>query len=405
VAAGALVATLDARAGGALLDYGSPPTGAERWARACSQRHPICVHGGPGTAPEGVLAALSATERAWETLTGALALPAPDAGPDGAWHLYLAEGIEEGVQVLPISLDPRSRSDRAASLALVDRHTQPGCLLDLATARAVAGGSLLRAAPATDAGTARAQTQMLTRLATACAGPDDDVRAFQDQPERALFDPESPLHDAGASTFFDWLERNFSRQPGALVSGMWALAPTHTAPDAARWAGKPTGFDVLRSSLAGAFGTDSDLDDVFVQFALARAQMHPGARVAWRVPWPEHPRRLASPIPVSPTGAGYVVVDHAGAPRGASLRIEASWEDYGRMRWSVIKLDAASHVIAVLPATSTRLATSVALTVELIDDVDRFIVVGVDVGSTEHPFDPNQGWWEPHGWLLTLQAG
>jgi hypothetical protein len=353
-----------------------------------------------------VLESLASAERAWEALTGAVALPAPDPGADGRWHVFLADvGDEGGVHVAPVSLDPRSASDRAASVALVDRRTQPGCLLDLATARAVAAGSLLRAAPATDAGTARAQTAMLAHLVTPCAGPGDELAAFQANPESALFDDDTPVRCAGAAAFFDWLERNFSREPGGLVSGMWALAPTRTPPAALRWNARPTGYDVLSTSLAGALGSESTLDDVFAQFALARVTMHPGARVAWHVPWPEKARRLASPTPAAPTGASYVLVDHAGAPAGASLRVEAAWEDYGRMRWAVVKLDAAGHAMAVIPIASARLATSTAITVELIDDVDRFVVVGVDVGSTEHPYDPNQGWWEPHGWILTLQAG
>ena len=406
LAATLVIATAhSAHAEGAFLTYAAAPAGAERWVRGCSQRHPTCVHASPGTPSGMVLATLSSVDRAWETLTEALAVPPPDGEPDGVWHVYLADGVEGGVRVQPVALDPRSRGDRAASLALLDRRTPLGCPLDLATARAVAFGSLLRAAPATDPGTARAETQMLARLATTCAAPDDDRIAFQASPESALFDPENWQQDAGASMFFDWLDRNFSRQPGALVTGMWALAPTRTPPGAARWAGKPTGFDVLKTSLAGAFGTDSNLDDVFDQFGIARALARPAAHLAWHVDWPARPRRLASPQPVSPTGASYVMVDHAGAPQGASLRVEASWEDFGRMRWSVIKLDGGGRLIAVLPMTSTRLATTAAVTVELIDEVDRFIVVGVDVGSTEHPFDPNQGWWEPHGWILTLQAG
>ena len=99
------------------------------------------------------------------------------------------------------------------------------------------------------------------------------------------------------------------------------------------------------------------------------------------------------------------MVDHAGAPPGAMLRVQAAWEDYGRMKWAVIKLDAAGHATAVLPITSPRLATSATLDVELNETVDRFLIVGVNVGSTEHPFDPGQGWWEPHGWLLTVSPG
>jgi hypothetical protein len=81
------------------------------------------------------------------------------------------------------------------------------------------------------------------------------------------------------------------------------------------------------------------------------------------------------------------------------------WEDYGRMKWAVIKLDTAGRPLAVLPIASSKMATSTALTVELVDAVDRFLVVGVNVGSTEHPFDPGQGWWEPHGWVLTISPG
>ncbi len=108
------------------------------------------------------------------------------------------------------------------------------------------------------------------------------------------------------------------------------------------------------------------------------------------------------PEPVYPTGASYIVVDHAGAPAAAKLRIEAQWEDYERMRWVVVKLDAAGHPIATLPVTSLDRGTQASLTVESLDAVDRLLVVAVDVGSTEHPFDPDQGEWEPHGWLLTL---
>jgi hypothetical protein len=162
---------------------------------------------------------------------------------------------------------------------------------------------------------------------------------------------------------------------------------------------------VLRVSLAGVLGTDSDLDVVLLRFAIERATTSPPPRLAWHVPWPAQARRFASPEPVAPTGASYVWIDHAGAPAGATLQLEATWEDYARMRWAVVKVDSAGHPMAVVPISTQRLATSAAITVESLDGVDHLLVVGADVGSTEHPFDPDQGWWEPHGWLLTIQAG
>jgi hypothetical protein len=394
-----------ARAAGPEIDYGTPPAGAQAWVRACSLRHPACVHGAPGTSAGTVLAALDAIDRSWDVQTQALDLPQPDGDAGGAWDAYLVDAVVEGGRARLASRDPRGATDRGASFALIDRAAPPGCPLDVAAARAVAWGGLLRAVPATDVGTARAQTRMLARLASTCAGTDEDERAFQAEPETSVVDPTREAPSSGASLFFDWLEQSFAGQPGALVAGMWALAPTRTPPGDWRWAGKPTWFDVLASSLTGALGTDSDMDDVLLHFGIDRGLTPPPARVAWHVPWPARARRLASPIAVAPTGASYVMIDRAGAPPGASLRVESTWEDYGRMKWAVIKLDAAGHALAVLPMTSPRLATSAALTVELVDAVDRFLVVGVNVGSTEHPFDPGQGWWEPHGWVLAISPG
>jgi len=69
-----------------------------------------------------------------------------------------------------------------------------------------------------------------------------------------------------------------------------------------------------------------------------------------------------------------------------------------------VKLDAQGNDLADIPVTSVPLGTSASMTIELLDGVDRVVVVGANVGSTEHPFEPNQGWWEPHGWLLTVEG-
>src|ERR1700722_6365000 len=311
-----------ALADGAEITLASPPAGAQGWPRACSLRHPVCVHVQPGASARVVLQALDAIDRAWDVETQTLELPAPDGGGDGIWDAYIVDGVAEGGRAQLTSRGPLARSDRGASLGLLDGRAAAGCALDVATARALAWGALLRMAPAMDSGTARAQTRMLARLATGCSDGTEDDRSFQAEPETTLVDPESLARSSGASMFFDWLETRFAGEPGALVAGTWALAPTKTPPGAWRWGGKPTYFDVLASSLAGAMGTDSDLDDVLLRFAVDRALAPPPARVAWHIPWPDHARRLASPVPVAPTGASYVMVDHAGAPSGATLRVE-----------------------------------------------------------------------------------
>jgi hypothetical protein len=380
---------------------------APDWVQACSVRHDVCVHAPPGTAASGVLAALGATDEAWDALTGPLRLPAPGPDADGRWHLYMVDD-EPPRAAEPLARDAVARFDRTSSFGLVTRLLG-GCSQHLAVARAIARGALWRAAPATDEGSAVAESETVARLATPCAAPEEyeDAAVFQDEPERTIVAVQPPgpgAFNRGASLFFEWLDRRFGTQPGSIVEGLWALAPTQTPARAGRWAASPTGFDVLRVSLAGVLGTDSDLDDVLLQFAIERATTSPPSRLAWHVPWPAQARRFASPEPVAPTGASYVWIDHAGAPAGATLQLEATWEDYARMRWAVVKVDSAGRAMAVVPISTQRLATSAAITIESLDGVDHLIVVGADVGSTEHPFDPDQGWWEPHGWLLTIQA-
>lgn len=382
------------------VEYEAPPSAGPP---VCSVTLPLCVRGMTGTRGATLLAALGALERAWRVERGALALPSPDGGIDGPWTAYLVDGVPEGGTAHLAGRDPRGDLDRGWTFGVLDRTLAPGCALDAAAARAVARGSLWRAVPATDTGSAAAEASAVAALASGCAADASTRGAFQASPERALLDTSDASASSGAALFFDWVDATFGREPAALLGATWALAPTHTLAAAASWAPHPSAFDVWKVSLAGALGTDSDLDDVFLHFGIDRAFDWPPARLAWHLPWPDHARRVASPVAVAPTGASYVIVDHVGAPAGANLRLEADWEDYGRMRWAVVKVDAAGRPAAVLPIATQKMATHAAITVETLDGVDHLLVVGVDVGSTEHAFDPNQGAWEPHGWLLTVQ--
>jgi hypothetical protein len=391
-----------------LLDERVAPT-AESWPRACSLRQPLCVHAAPGTAARYTLSALDAADRAWATLSGALAAPPPDPSGDGVWHVYLvaaaadaqAGELSGGATALLEERDVVSRFDRGASFALVDRATPPGCPLDLALARAIARGSIWRTAPATDPGSAVAESETLALLATPCAARGGDVGIFQEHPERTPVDPFDAAFDRGAGLFFDWLDAKFGASPGVLVEGLLALSPTRAA-DADRGLHLPTGFDVLRVSLRDRLFAGSTFEDAIVRFSIDRAALQPPARVGWRVPWPTKPRRLLPPEPVAPLGASYVVVDATGRPGGASLHLDADWEDYGRMRWVVVKIDVAGGVRGEMPMGSVEKGTHASLTVEDLEGVARLLVVGVDVGDTEAPFDPGAGEWEAHGWTLTL---
>ncbi len=398
---------------GPIVDERLPPAGSASWPRACSQRRPFCVHLAPGTRPALALSVLDAAERAWATLTGSLALPPPDPSPDGAWHVYVvaasadaaAGELDGGATALLEGRDVVARYDRGSSFALVDRATSPGCDLDLALARAVARGSIWRAAPATDRGSAIAESETFALLATPCADARGDATTFQEHPELTPIDARSTAFARGAALFFGWLDAKLTRAPGALVDGILALSPTPSS-RGWRWPGRPTGFDVLRSSLRDAFFPGSRFEDAIVHFSVDRASADPPARAGWHVEWPAHPRRLLAPAPVSPLGATYVVVDTAGRPAGASLHLDAEWEDYGRMRWVAVKVGPSGQALGQIPLASPSpdRSTHATVTVEGLDAAARVLVVGVDVGDTEGPFDPTALEWEPHGWMLTLAS-
>jgi hypothetical protein len=400
--------------------------------RVCSSREPICVHGDLPAAT--LLVLLESAERAWEIETGPLELPAPD--PDlvsGAYDLYVRRGLRvpEGTATFPSARDPRSRIDRASAYTLFDASIALGdaCERDAAIAASIARASLYRAAPATDEGSARAQAAYVARLAVPCAmGTMDGIDAFQVRPERAFVDPAALLDaggsaefSRGAALFYWWLDASYSVAPGGLVRAIWALKPTVTPPGADRWKDEPDGIDVLRETFKDALMSGSRLEDLLAEFGTTRALLGPrdngtelaeasllGAalvpRVDWTIDWPAHPRRLASPVGIAPSGSAYVVVHRAGAPPGSRLRLEATWERHADIRWTAVKLDAAGHELARTPIAAAPRMTEAQGTVIDLDLASDVLVVGTNVGDPFVPFDPDDERYEPHGWLLTLAA-
>jgi len=386
-----------------------PPAAAAPWARACSTRHPACVRTPPGALVHAS-AALAAIDRAWDALVDVVGAPAPENAFGGAWDVYLVDAPPVADAAVYTGNDPRGYFDRGQSFGVIDARTEPGCALDRAAARALARASLWRAAPATDEASAVAQSEALADLATPCGHAGLGAAAYQAAPERSVAAAVSPAFARGASMFYRWLDRRFGARPGAIVVGAWALAPTRTPADTlvrGLWANAPGQLDVLRASLANALWTGSTLEDIFGGFAVARASppfAPPEPAAAWALAWPDHARRLASPHGVEPTGASYVVIDHAGAPPGARLRLEAQWEDYARMRWTALKMNASGAAIGTVAMAAPDRATHASLTLEGLDETDHVVVVGANVGSTEHPFYPAQGEWEAHGWMLTVEG-
>ena len=393
---------------GPFVTYSVRPTARFR---ACSTQVPVCVHVQDTRDGRAARDALAAFERAWATLTGPLAMPAPDVGLDTlTYDVFLQAGPTE---TLLEARDMRSRVDRGRAFTLLDRRMHASCILDATAATELARASLYRSAPATEEGTARAQSLYLASLAVPCATAFDTAAMdFQAHPERQLVDP-------GASVFWNRIDWAFGRQPGGLALTAQALHPTMTAPGAARWSNEPDTFDVLRLTFKNALSTNSNVGDLWLDFGVARwfvgtndDRLHiPELRtlgdagkvpVAWDIPWPTAPRRLAPRVAVDPTGASYLLVHRAGASPGKRLRAEIQWEEHAFFRWAFVKLDAEGRELARVSIPSKERATEAQMTLADLDATDRVLLVGVNTGDPGYAFDPDDEVLEPHSWLVTV---
>ena len=377
--------------------------------RACSFRHPLCVHASRTTPPADVLATLGMAERAWETAVGALDLPPPDADPGtGSYDIYLVTRPVLPAHTALSERDVRGTIDRASAFTVLDARLH-GCSRDHAVAQELLRAALFRISPAMDLGAARAQTSAMADLVAPCTTADASL--FQAHPERALVDtwPDAPLDIGarfgdGAGLAYTWLDATFAADPGGVIRALWALSPSKTPLGALRWQNEPDTFEVLRVSFKEAVSTGSTVDDLFRELSMARARRG-DARADWTIDWPAKPRRLSSlQGGVAPTGTSIVAIRRAGAPATAGLRLELEWETHAKLRWDIVKLDANGTELGHLPVPTTDRATTAQMSLVELGAAATVLVVGTNCGDAAYPFDPDDEVWEPHGWLLTVAS-
>ncbi len=354
---------------------------------ACSFRRSICVHGGDAATSKATLEAL---ERAWDAGV-VLGVPFPST-----YDAYLAA---EPSRSAIADRDLLRHFDYASAFSILDARGT-GCARDFEAARELYAASALSVAPAIDEASLRGESTALAALAVPCASI--DATSFQSRTDRALADP-----DGNPGLFFAWMDDAFGKEPGRALTATWSLAPTKTSfpvsgGDAAdeHWNAEPDVFDVLRESTKDARGAGYSFESALAEFSVARLELASPVHFDWDVAWPKHVRTLASSFPAAPTGATYVRIDGAGA--ASRLRIDATWEEHAKMRWSVVKLDASGHAIAQWEAKAQPKATEAHVQVVDTQGAAAFVVVAAHVGNWTAPFDPDEGPWEPHGWLLTI---
>jgi hypothetical protein len=397
--------------------------------QVCSRRFPICVHSAHKLQSLNVASALGSAERAWDALTGPMGLPAPDVSIEtGAYDVYLVPEVVGEVVTRLDERDVRTRVDRANAFTLLDARLSAGCPQDAAMAYGVARAVQMRAAPAADEGSARAEAQSLASLIVPCATSRiaGGASIFQSHPELTFADTlvnadeaTSLAFDRGASLFYTWLDEIYGQYAGSIVSAMWSLAPTVTSLSASRWNNEPDGFDVLRKSFKDALSHGSDIDDLWLDFAVARAFM--GSRgdgkhgleslalgdagavlYDWEIDFPDHARSLGSRRPLAPLGSAYFSIRTKDISPTSRLRIEASWEEHAKMKLAVVRLNDAGAELGRLVIGAPKKATNAQMTVVDLIGVSRVLIVAVNTGDFAYPFDPDDMDWEPHELTVSI---
>ncbi len=446
LAVGVVIATAATTTARAAAPIAGPPRSAAARpdtsaARACSFSVPVCVHTAPATPAWAARSTLRAAEAA---LAGyrALGLPMPLAdgarGGTPAWDVYL--GAPEVYTAAPSAADVyTSAADvyAGAGVTIPDPETEPrpldeaaaftrlpepatwGCDLDFEVARRAAEAVLFRLDAGAERGVVAAASSYLASIVAPCAAVETPaVDAFQAEPHRALTDPR-PGPAQGALLFPMYLEENGgSGDPGRLITSLFAIASQKSDPASPTWQNEPDTFDALRSSLRFRRGS---LDDLLLAFAVDRAfvgdrsdgqhldatDLHGKAgRVffEWSVPYASLPRRLAPARPLEPTGATYLWLDLAAAPKDAEITFVADWELPAVLRWSIVKVDKTGAEAGRIDVAGVFGATHVERTVILREELAGLIVVGAFTGSLDRslPFDPDVAPFMPHSYEVTL---
>jgi hypothetical protein len=407
------------------------PTGAELpateprpavTASLCSFTRPVCVHATEAAAGVLLPEALSALERAYESVVLALKLPLPlgdrDAGGSDALDWYLDAAPSELVAaqdaLLPGRLDaaPVFCRGSAPSGALLRRQAA------LCVGEALA--SSLDAGESPDARHALAlELWWITGEKTSL-----DVQLIDD----AQSHPEEPLafdrlHRAGAAgrlaLLLEMLETTRSAaSPGVLSTSMLSAAASRTPPAAAMFNDEPDVFDVLRHSL------DEELPryaDLLLDFALRRARAgdrDDGTRLPtlafagafarphfdWVIPFSSMPRRVLSGVPVAPSGAELIWVELDDAPLGAAVGFRAEWEAPVAFAWRLMLIDREGHEVRHIDVTFQERGRSADARVLRLDGAKAMLIAGVNLGGVDlaYPFDPDIQPFEPSACTVYL---
>ncbi|MBI4703654.1 MAG: hypothetical protein HY744_21290 [Deltaproteobacteria bacterium] len=370
----------------------------------------------PGALRRALLAAEAAL-RAYRLLD--LPPPLPDAGLGGspAYDVYLDPAATAALTHADPVLE---RDDRASAfgVAPVPRAAGGICGFELDVARLVAEAILAGLDAALHPAVRAMHASYLASLVAPCTPVEAEaIDRAQRAPELGLAAQEAGF--AGTLLFPAYLDYAYGRgAPGALMTALVAASGQRTPPEAAALRDEPDVFDSLR---VAARDRERTLDDILLEFAVARAFVGDRAdgahlppterygsfgrvRFEWSVPFSTLPRRLAPAQPVYATGASYLWLDLDGAPADAQLRLLIEWEESFVLHAAIVKVDRRGREVGRILLPGVYGSTEEARTVADLADLAGLLLVVANMGadSRSQPFDPDDGPGMPASYLVTL---
>jgi hypothetical protein len=380
---------------------------------------PVCVHAAASIHPAAVLATLADAEHALGAYA-ALGLPRPlsddDLGGSSAYDVYLVRGAEPPATTIDLVARGEPIDRASAFSVLPPPSARSGCEAARDVAHAIADAIAFRFDAGIEAGALSMASSYLASLAAPCESAElAAIDDFQRAPERELAGGAMGALDG--SLLFPWMLDDLYGASRPVILSLVAIARQKTPPGSWQWNNEPDVFDALRATLKA---TGSSLDALLLDFAIARAfvgSRSDGAhlsdvarfgaagrvRFEWSLPYGSLPRRVAPGAPIEPTGATYLWVDLAGAPKGASVTFAADWELPVVFGWALVKVDANGAEVGRTVVTAPHGQTHVERTLEGLDGLAGLLVVGSNAGSMDRaePFDPDEP-FVPHSYLVTI---
>lgn len=222
-------------------------------------------------------------------------------------------------------------------------------------------------------------------------------------PEAAALGPTHADRSGADGTFLAWLDERISAEPGALLTSLLAKAARGADANAWRTAGDP--WFVLQKNFEGGSEATPKLEELLLRHAIERSSTVEG-RAALAFRWdealPAKARRLLAVRPVEPTGVTWMRFERDRLHPSSTLVLAADWEEHARFRLFAQLLDRDGKLLRTHRFAALPRQPHVESTLEALEGVASIVVGVLSLGDPAAPFDPREGPWEPHAFVLTV---